>query len=146
MTVEKFIRILGYIVYAALWSPVIILCMIVLPVAFMVMFRSVSEGWSVWRMALKAGIRHDMEFIKTGVWAQERDSSESLFFMPERTVVFRENNTSFYEKQERNFLHERRICMTLSTFAAGLLITVVAAALELMNKDYEKERDEFENS
>ena len=36
--------------------------------------------------------------------------------------------------------------MTLSTFAAGFLITVVAAALELMNKDYEKEKDEFENS
>ena len=69
MTVEKFIRILGYIVYAALWSPVIVLGMIVLPVVFMIMFRSVSEGWSVWRMALKAGIRHDMEFIKTGVWA-----------------------------------------------------------------------------
>lgn len=36
--------------------------------------------------------------------------------------------------------------MTLSTFAAGLLITVVAAALELVDKSYEKEREEFENS
>lgn len=35
--------------------------------------------------------------------------------------------------------------MTVSTLAAGLLITVVAAALELINKDYEKEREEFEN-
>lgn len=69
MTVEKFIRILGYIVYAALWSPVIVLGVIVLPVAFMVTFRSISEGWTVWITALKAGIRHDMEFIKTGVWA-----------------------------------------------------------------------------
>ena len=36
--------------------------------------------------------------------------------------------------------------MTLSTFAAGLLITIVAVALELDNKIYEKEREEFENS
>ena len=35
--------------------------------------------------------------------------------------------------------------MTLSTFAAGLLITVVAVALELVDKSYEKEREEFEN-
>lgn len=69
MTVEKFIRILGYIVYSALWSPVIVLGMIVLPVAMMVMLRSISEGWALWKMGLKAGIRHDMEFIKTGVWA-----------------------------------------------------------------------------
>lgn len=68
MNVEKFIRILGYIVYAALWSPVIVLLMVVLPIAFMIMFRSISEGWSVWKMGLKAGILHDMEFIKTGVW------------------------------------------------------------------------------
>lgn len=36
--------------------------------------------------------------------------------------------------------------MTLSTLAAGLLITVVAAAIELIDKSYEKEREEFENS
>ena len=36
--------------------------------------------------------------------------------------------------------------MTFSTFAAGLLITVVAAAIELLNKGYEKEKEEFENS
>lgn len=68
MTVEKFIRILGYIVYVTLWSPVIVLGMIVLPVVFMIMFRSISDGWAVWIMSLKSGIRHDMEFIKTGVW------------------------------------------------------------------------------
>ena len=36
--------------------------------------------------------------------------------------------------------------MTLSTLAVGLLITVVAAAIELIDKSYEKEREEFENS
>lgn len=68
MTVEKIIRILGYVVYATLWSPVIVLGLIVLPVAYMVMFRSIPEGWAVYKMALKSGINHDINFIKTGVW------------------------------------------------------------------------------
>ena len=36
--------------------------------------------------------------------------------------------------------------MTISTLTAGLLITVVTVALELLNRDYENERNEFENS
>lgn len=36
--------------------------------------------------------------------------------------------------------------MTINTLAAGLLITVIATALELLNRDYEKEKEEFENS
>ena len=68
MNVEKIIRILGYIVYAALWSPVIVLGLIILPVVFMIMFRSIKEGLSVFMMALKHSIYHDMTFIKTGVW------------------------------------------------------------------------------
>lgn len=68
MTVDKFIRILGYIVYVALWSPVIVLAMIILPIWVMCMFKSIPEGWAVYKMALKTGINHDMEFIKTGVW------------------------------------------------------------------------------
>lgn len=68
MTVEKFIRILGYIVYAALWSPVIVLCLIVLPIAYMIAFKSITNGLAVYKMGLKSGINHDMEFIKSGVW------------------------------------------------------------------------------
>ena len=34
--------------------------------------------------------------------------------------------------------------MTISTITAGLLITVVTVALELLDKDYQKEKDEFE--
>lgn len=68
MTVEKFIRILGYIVYAALWSPVIVLGLIVLPFVFMIMFKSIPNGLSVYMMALKSGINHDKEFINSGVW------------------------------------------------------------------------------
>lgn len=68
MTVEKFIRILGYVVYAALWSPVIVLGLIVLPIAYMIVFKSIPRGLSVYMMALKSGINHDKEFIKSGVW------------------------------------------------------------------------------
>lgn len=68
MTVEKFIRILGYIVYTALWSPVIVLCLIVLPIGYMVTLRSVKNGLSVYWQALKYNIQHDMMFINTGVW------------------------------------------------------------------------------
>ena len=68
MNVAKFIRVLGYIVYVALWLPVIVLVMIVGPIAFMIMFESITEGWAVYKMALKSGFKHDKEFIKTGVW------------------------------------------------------------------------------
>lgn len=65
--------------------------------------------------------------------------------MPDETEDIRGKSVSFYEKTNK-LLFERRTCMTLSTFAAGLLITVVAAALELMDKDHKKEKEEFENS
>lgn len=68
MNVEKFIRILGYIVYVALWMPVIVLAMIVMPVWAMIACKSISDGLAIWMMGLKAGINHDKEFIKTGVW------------------------------------------------------------------------------
>lgn len=69
MNVEMFIRFLGYIVYTLLWSPVIVLCLIILPIAYMIMFKSVTEGLKLYCQALEANIRHDIEFIKTGVWA-----------------------------------------------------------------------------
>ena len=68
MNVEKFIRVLGYIVYAALWSPVIVFAMIVGPFVSMIMFKSIKGGLTVYKMALESGFKHDMEFIKTGVW------------------------------------------------------------------------------
>lgn len=36
--------------------------------------------------------------------------------------------------------------MSLSTFAAGLVIVAFTAALELVERDYQKQKDEFENS
>lgn len=72
MTVEKFIRILGYIVYVALWSPVIVLSLIILPFVWAYMYvragYGVKEGIIACSKALKIGVQHDMEFIRTGVW------------------------------------------------------------------------------
>lgn len=68
MTVEKFIRILGYVVYVALWSPVIAFIMVVLPAWVAIKTKSISLTWMLIKDGLKTGIRHDMEFIKTGVW------------------------------------------------------------------------------
>ena len=72
MTVEKFIRILGYIVYVILWSPVIVLVLMILPFMWVRMYTragfTVKEGIAACAQALKMSIQHDMEFIRTGVW------------------------------------------------------------------------------
>ena len=72
MAVEKFIRILGYIVYTALWSPVIVLFLLLAPIVWVVTFvrsgMTVREACKFYIQALMNGIRHDMEFIRTGVW------------------------------------------------------------------------------
>lgn len=68
MTVEKFIRILGYIVYVALWSPVIVLVMIVGPIWVAIKAKSIKVAYEVTMMGLRAGFNHDKEFINTGVW------------------------------------------------------------------------------
>lgn len=68
MTVEKFIRILGYIVYVALWSPVIVFIMVALPAWAAIKTRSISLTWMLLKDGLKTGIKHDMMFINDGVW------------------------------------------------------------------------------
>lgn len=68
MTVEKFIRILGYVVYVALWSPVIVFIMVALPALVAIKTRSISLTWMLLKDGLKTGIKHDMMFINTGVW------------------------------------------------------------------------------
>jgi hypothetical protein len=72
MNVEKVIRILGYIVYVALWSPIIVLFMlvapIVLPIIFMRIGMTLEASIKLFVYSLKAGIQHDAEFIRTGKW------------------------------------------------------------------------------
>lgn len=68
MTVEKFIRILGYVVYVALWSPVIVLILVILPVWMLIKTKSLSLTWMLYKDGLKTNVKHDMMFIETGVW------------------------------------------------------------------------------
>ncbi len=70
--VAKVIRVLGYMVYAALWSPVIVVCLLVLPVVWLVTFMragfTVKEAVKSYGLSLKASIQHDVNFLKTGIW------------------------------------------------------------------------------
>lgn len=68
MTVEKFIRILGYIAYVVLWSPVIVLSLIVLPLWLAYKTKSIPMVGAVLEYGLKTGMNHDKKFIETGVW------------------------------------------------------------------------------
>lgn len=72
MNVEKFIRILGYIVYVALWSPVIVLIAVIGPVVGLIVFMRLGMTFkdalrALWS-SVKSGINHDAEFIRTGTW------------------------------------------------------------------------------
>lgn len=72
MDVEKVIRVLGYIVYTALWSPVIVLALVITPVVWIAMYvragRPIKEGIETWARALLNNIHHDIDFIQTGKW------------------------------------------------------------------------------
>lgn len=72
MNVEKVIRTLGYIVYTALWLPVIVLAFPITFIAWLVMAirldLGAKTGMRLYRQALMHGIRHDAEFIRTGKW------------------------------------------------------------------------------
>lgn len=72
MNVEKFIRILGYIVYVILWSPILVVLTPVLAIAMTVVFMqagmTIKEAIPLTGKSYMGGIRHDMHFIKTGNW------------------------------------------------------------------------------
>lgn len=68
MNVEKFIRLLGYIAYVALWSPVIVLALIVCPIWLAIKTKSIPLVWATLEYSLRVGIDHDRKFIETGVW------------------------------------------------------------------------------
>lgn len=72
MDVEKIIRVLGYIVYTILWSPVIVIGIVVLPIMWVALYiragRPIREAVKGCKDALVAGIQHDMNFIRTGTW------------------------------------------------------------------------------
>ena len=75
MNIEKVIRILGYIVYTALWSPLIVLYILIAPIVCVGLSvrtgQSVREAIYKFWDTIKAGFKHDVEFIRTGVWNQK---------------------------------------------------------------------------
>ena len=72
MNVDKIIRVIGYIVYTAIWSPIIILAIVATPI--MVLATDVRVGRSIrgsidgLKNMFIETIQHDMEFIQTGKW------------------------------------------------------------------------------
>lgn len=72
MTVEKFIRILGYIVYCILWSPITAVLLPVVTIVWLVAFArmgfTAKETMALYLKTIKTSIQHDIVFIKTGIW------------------------------------------------------------------------------
>lgn len=72
MNVEKVIRVLGYIIYAILWSPVIVMYLIVTPFVWLKIYKqagyTAKDAMESWVKVLKAGLKHDKNFIDTGIW------------------------------------------------------------------------------
>lgn len=74
MDVAKVIRTLGYIVYTVLWSPVVVIALVVAPIMYGAFgykigkFAGMKEWLKLWWIAQVNNIKHDMYFIKTGVW------------------------------------------------------------------------------
>lgn len=72
LNVEKIIRVLGYIIYTALWSPFIVLVAVTAPIMLLIIaIRNglrISEVMRWYWTKLKEGFKHDKKFIDTGVW------------------------------------------------------------------------------
>ena len=70
--VEKVIRVLGYIVYVALWSPVIVLAHVIVPPVLIALYLRAGltfrEAINICAKLIYAGIQHDANFIQTGKW------------------------------------------------------------------------------
>jgi len=72
MNNAKFIRVLGYIVYAALWLPITLLHVTVTPVVCLGLCvrsgRSVKSNMKQLLRQLRDDFVHDVRFIQTGEW------------------------------------------------------------------------------
>lgn len=72
MDVGKIIRILGYIVYTALWLPIIVVTIVAVPLMVLAIDvrvgRPIGESINgIWSMLVES-VKHDIEFIQTGNW------------------------------------------------------------------------------
>lgn len=72
MDVGKIIRVLGYIVYTALWLPILVLAVIAIPVMVLAVDvrtgRPISGDIAGIKGMLVESIQHDINFIQTGTW------------------------------------------------------------------------------
>lgn len=72
MDVEKIVRVLGYIVYTALWLPIIMLAIAATPVVLLVVDiragRTIRETIDHLKNLVLENFQHDVEFIRTGKW------------------------------------------------------------------------------
>lgn len=72
MDTAKLIRAIGYIAYTALWMPIILLCVVIMPIwVTIACIRAelpVINGLTWFVQSLMQGIMHDMNYIKTGEW------------------------------------------------------------------------------
>lgn len=72
INVEKVIRVLGYIVYTIIWSPVIILCLTIIPIVYGANYikngEPIKNVVTMYKNALLNGVQHDVNFIQTGKW------------------------------------------------------------------------------
>lgn len=72
INVEKVVRVLGYIVYTILWSPVIIAYIVIVPIIRLAMYirygLPLARCIATFKNQLIDSVKHDMEFIQTGKW------------------------------------------------------------------------------
>lgn len=72
LNVEKIVRILGYIMYTILWSPIIIVGLVVVPIVYIAWGirggRRIKDIVSDLIRIQKTAVAHDIHFIKTGEW------------------------------------------------------------------------------
>ena len=72
INVEKVVRVLGYIVYTIIWSPVIILCLTIIPIVYGANYikngEPIKNVVTMYKNALLNGVQHDANFIQTGKW------------------------------------------------------------------------------
>ena len=72
LNVEKAVRVLGYIMYTILWSPIIIVGLVIVPIVYIAWGirsgRRIRDIVGDLIRSHNAALKHDMHFIKTGEW------------------------------------------------------------------------------
>lgn len=73
-------------------------------------------------------------------------AKQSCCKISSETLLFLAKNTSSSMRKRNKFSNGRRLIMSVSTVAAGLVIIAGTALLKLLEKEDKNEKDKFENS